>query len=405
MAERPLEGVRVLELARVLAGPWIGQTLADLGADVIKVEAPEGDETRGWGPPFAADGAAAYFHACNRGKRGIALDFREPGDLALARRLAAGAEVVIENFKVGGLAKFGLDYASVAAGNPGVVYASVTGFGQDGPLASRAGYDFIIQAMGGIMDLTGEPDGPPQKPGVAYADLFTGLYGTVAVLAALRLRDRTGRGQWIDLALFDTQLAVLANQAASHLIGGTAPRRMGNAHPSIVPYQVFDADDAPLVIACGNDGQFARLCAALDLAADPHWATQSATPRPPRRDRRRAAGTDRHAAPRSRARGDAGGGGAGRPDQQRGRSLRRAAGRRPRHGAGDRRVADAAAADPLLRRRCGRRPSAAAPRRGRRRDPRRPGGRSGLAAGVSQEGRKARAIETSASPRSRSRAT
>ena len=247
MAERPLAGVRVLELARVLAGPWIGQTLADLGADVIKVEAPEGDETRGWGPPFAADGAAAYFHACNRGKRGVALDFREPLDLERARRLAAGAEVVVENFKVGGLAKFGLDYASVAAGNPGVVYASVTGFGQDGPYAARAGYDFIIQAMGGIMDLTGEPDGPPEKPGVAYADLFTGLYGTVAVLAALRLRDASGRGQWIDLSLFDTQLAVLANQAANFLIGGVVPRRMGNAHPNIAPYQVFEAADGPLV--------------------------------------------------------------------------------------------------------------------------------------------------------------
>ncbi len=265
MAERPLAGLRVLELARVLAGPWIGQTLADLGADVIKVEAPGGDETRGWGPPFANDGAAAYFHACNRGKRGIALDFTDAGDLGLARRLAAGAEVVIENFKVGGLARFGLDHASVAAGNPGVVYASITGFGQDGPLAARPGYDFIIQAMGGIMDLTGDPDGPPQKPGVAYADLFTGMYGTVAVLAALRQRDRTGQGQWIDLGLFDTQLSVLANQAANHLIGGTVPRRMGNRHPNIVPYQVFEAADGPLVIACGNDGQFVRLCEELGL--------------------------------------------------------------------------------------------------------------------------------------------
>jgi crotonobetainyl-CoA:carnitine CoA-transferase CaiB-like acyl-CoA transferase len=275
MGERPLAGLRVLELARVLAGPWIGQTLADLGADVIKAESPEGDETRGWGPPFAADGAAAYFHACNRGKRGIALDFRAPGDLAVARRLAAAADVVIENFKVGGLARFGLDYAGVAAENPGVVYASVTGFGQDGPYAPRAGYDFIIQAMGGIMDLTGEPDGPPQKPGVAHADLFTGLYGTVAVLAALRLRDRTGQGQWIDLGLFDVQLAVLANQAANYLTGGAVPRRMGNAHPNITPYQVFEAADGPLVIACGNDGQFARLCAGLgvELHRDPRFRT------------------------------------------------------------------------------------------------------------------------------------
>ncbi|HVH02319.1 MAG TPA: CaiB/BaiF CoA-transferase family protein [Amaricoccus sp.] len=266
MPERPLAGLRVLELARVLAGPWVGQTLADLGADVVKVEAPAGDETRGWGPPFAEDGAAAYFHACNRGKRSIALDFGDPGDLALARSLAAAADVVVENFKVGGLVRFGLDHASVAAGNPGVVYASITGFGQDGPLAARPGYDFIIQAMGGIMDLTGEPDGPPQKPGVAHADLFTGMYATVAVLAALLQRQRTGRGQWIDLGLFDVQLAVLANQAANFLIGGGVPRRMGNAHPNIVPYQVFEAADGPLVIACGNDGQFARLCERLGLA-------------------------------------------------------------------------------------------------------------------------------------------
>lgn len=266
MAERLLGGLRVLELARVLAGPWIGQTLADLGADVVKVEAPAGDETRGWGPPFAEDGAAAYFHACNRGKRSLALDLADPAECALAKGLAARADVVIENFKVGGLARFGLDYPSVAANNPGVVYASITGFGQDGPLAARAGYDFIIQAMGGIMDLTGEPDGPPQKPGVAHADLFTGLYGTIAILAALRARDRSGQGQWIDLALFDTQLAVLANQATNHLIGGGVPRRMGNTHPNIVPYQVFVAADGPLVIACGNDAQFARLSAELGLA-------------------------------------------------------------------------------------------------------------------------------------------
>jgi crotonobetainyl-CoA:carnitine CoA-transferase CaiB-like acyl-CoA transferase len=275
MAETPLAGLRVLELARVLAGPWIGQTLADLGADVVKVESPAGDETRAWGPPFAEDGSAAYFHACNRGKRAIALDFGDPADLELARRLAGAADVVVENFKVGGLRKFGLDYASVSAANPGVIYASITGFGQTGPYAPRAGYDFIIQAMGGIMDLTGEPDGEPQKPGVAYADLFTGLYGTIAVLAALQLRARTGRGQWIDLGLFDAQLAVLANQATNHLIGGAVPRRMGNAHPNIVPYQVFAAADGPLVIACGNDGQFARLCAALglELDRDPRFAT------------------------------------------------------------------------------------------------------------------------------------
>lgn len=275
--ERPLAGLRVLELARVLAGPWIGQSLADLGADVVKVESPEGDETRGWGPPFAEDGAAAYFHAANRNKRGMVLDFRDAGDRALALRLASAADVVIENFKLGGLVKYGLDYASVAAANPRVVYASVTGFGQDGPLAPRAGYDFIIQGMGGLMDLTGEPDGPPEKAGVAFADLFTGLYGVIAIQAALALRERTGAGQWIDLALFDTQLAVLANQAANHLIGGGSPRRLGNAHPNIVPYQVFEAADAPLVIACGNDGQFARLCVGLGFAlhADARFATNA----------------------------------------------------------------------------------------------------------------------------------
>ncbi|MBP7242479.1 CaiB/BaiF CoA-transferase family protein [Amaricoccus sp.] len=271
--ERPLAGLKVLELARVLAGPWIGQTLSDLGADVVKVESREGDETRGWGPPFAEDGAAAYFHAANRGKRSIALDFRDPADADLARRLAAGADVVLENFKLGGLVRYGLDYASVAATNPAVVYCSVTGFGQTGPYAPRAGYDFIIQAMGGIMDLTGEPAGEAQKPGVAYADLFTGLYGTIAVEAALLMRERTGRGQWIDMALFDTQLAVLANQATNWLIGGKLPRRMGNAHPNIAPYQVLQAADGPFVLACGNDGQFVKLCAllGLDLPADPRF--------------------------------------------------------------------------------------------------------------------------------------
>ncbi len=275
MAGRPLEGLKVLELARVLAGPWIGQTLADLGADVIKVEAPEGDETRGWGPPFADDGAAAYFHAANRGKRSVALDFRDHTDAERARQLCATADVVIENFKVGGLVRYGLDYAAVAAANPGVVYCSITGFGQNGPYASRAGYDFIIQAMGGIMDLTGDPDGPPQKPGVAYADIFTGLYGTIAIQAALAMRARSGRGQHVDMSLFDTQLAVLANQATNWLIGGRSPRRMGNAHPNIAPYQVFEAADAPLVIACGNDGQFARMNAALELTLheDPRFAT------------------------------------------------------------------------------------------------------------------------------------
>lgn len=262
----PLSGIKVLELARVLAGPWMGQTLADLGADVIKVEAPEGDETRGWGPPFASDGAAAYFHCCNRGKRSIALDFKDAGDLALARQLAEGADIVIENFKVGGLAKFGLDYASLSASHPGLIYCSITGFGQTGPYAHRAGYDFIIQGMSGLMDLTGEPDGEPQKVGVAYADLFTAVYGVIGTQAALIQRMRTGRGQHIDMALFDTQVGVLANQATNFFWSGKAPRRIGNANPNIAPYQVFVAADGPFIIACGNDGQFERLCGVLGLS-------------------------------------------------------------------------------------------------------------------------------------------
>ncbi|MXU66778.1 CaiB/BaiF CoA transferase family protein [Oceanomicrobium pacificus] len=272
--QAPLNGIRVLELARVLAGPWIGQTLADLGADVIKVEAPGGDETRGWGPPFAEDGTAAYYHSCNRNKRSIALDFCDPDDLALVRDLARSADVLIENFKVGGLAKFGLDYATLSAETPGLVYCSVTGFGQDGPDAGRAGYDFIIQAMSGIMDITGEPDGPPTKPGVAYADIFTGLYGTIAVQAALRARDATGRGTHIDMALMDAQMGVLANQAANYFVSGRSPKRLGNSHPNIVPYQTFEAADGPFVIACGNDGQFARLSREMgkDWAADPRFA-------------------------------------------------------------------------------------------------------------------------------------
>jgi len=261
----PLHGLKVLELARVLAGPWAGQIFADLGADVIKVESPEGDETRFWGPPFAPDGAAAYYHCANRGKRDVTANFRNPDDLAMVKALAAEADVIIENFKLGGLAKFGLDYVSLAPSNPGLVYCSITGFGQTGPYAPRAGYDFIIQAMGGIMDLTGEPDGEPQKPGMAYADLFTGLYGVIGIQAALAQRAVTGKGQHIDMALFDTQLAVLANQSTNYLTSGISPRRMGNAHPNIVPYQVFYASDAPFVIACGNDHQFKHLCVKLGL--------------------------------------------------------------------------------------------------------------------------------------------
>lgn len=275
-APAPLEGLRVLELARILAGPWIGQTLADLGAEVIKVESPEGDDTRRWGPPFADDGTAAYFEACNRGKRSIALDFRSAADLDTIRRLADRSDVVIENFKRGGLAKYGLDYATLAARNPRLVYCSVTGFGKDGPYAARPGYDYVVQGMSGIMDLTGEAEGEPQKVGVAFADIFTGLYGVIAIQAALAQRERTGLGQWIDMALLDVMTAVLANQAQSYLTSGVVPRRMGNAHPSIVPYQVFPVADGHLIVAVGNDRQFAALCVVLGcapLAADPRFAT------------------------------------------------------------------------------------------------------------------------------------
>ena len=265
-AQRPLEGLKVLELARILAGPWIGQTLADLGATVIKVEGPGGDDTRKWGPPWLGENAA-YFHACNRGKASIALDFDNPEDLDVLMGLADEADIVIENFKVGGLKRFGLDYESLAARNPRLIYCSVTGFGQTGPYAQRAGYDVMIQAMSGIMDLTGDPDGPPQKMGVAFADIFTGLYGVIAVQAALTQRDRTGRGQHIDMALFDSMLGVLGNQAMNYLATGTAPSRLGNAHPNIVPYQDFPVVDGHIIIACGNDAQFEKLCDLLEMPA------------------------------------------------------------------------------------------------------------------------------------------
>ena len=278
----PLAGIRVVELARILAGPWAGQVLADLGADVVKVESPQGDDTRQWGPPFVdyPDGGrdAAYFHACNRGKRSVVADFDTAQGRDLARGLCTDADIVIENFKVGGLARFGLDYASLAALNPRLVYCSVTGFGQDGPYATRPGYDFIVQAMGGIMDLTGESGGAPQKPGVAYADLFTGLYAVIAIQAALRERDRSGLGCHIDVALLDTQVAVLANQALNYLVSGNTPVRMGNAHPNLVPYQVFTVADGELVIAVGNDAQFRRFVELLglaELAEDPRARTNA----------------------------------------------------------------------------------------------------------------------------------
>ena len=264
----PLNGLKVLELARILAGPWAGQTLADLGADVVKVESPEGDDTRGWGPPFvaAADGgdlSAAYFHACNRGKRSVVADFTTAEGRALVKRLAASADVVIENFKVGGLAKYGLDHASLSAINPRLIYASITGFGQDGPYAARAGYDFLIQGMGGAMSITGDPAGQPTKTGYAVVDLFSGLYATIGILAALHRREETGEGAWIDCALLDSQVGVLGNQALNYLVSGNAPTRLGNAHPNVVPYEVFPARDGHIIIAVGNDGQFQRLCAAL----------------------------------------------------------------------------------------------------------------------------------------------
>ncbi|WP_066798212.1 CaiB/BaiF CoA transferase family protein [Sphingomonas soli] len=279
---KPLAGIKVVELARILAGPWCGQLLADLGAEVIKIERPgAGDDTRHWGPPFlhAPDGTnldAAYFHACNRGKRSRAIDIATPDGQAEVRALIAGADVVIENYKVGGLAKYGLDAASLIAAHPRLVVCSITGFGQGGPYAARAGYDFIIQGMGGAMSLTGEPDGPPQKAGVAYADIFTGVYSAVAILSALRRRDVTGKGAHIDMALLDTQVGVLANQALNWMADpAKIPSRMGNGHANLVPYQAFACADGELIVAVGNDSQFRKLCSILklDLADDPRFAT------------------------------------------------------------------------------------------------------------------------------------
>jgi crotonobetainyl-CoA:carnitine CoA-transferase CaiB-like acyl-CoA transferase len=280
----PLAGLRVLELARILAGPWAGQILADLGADVVKVERKgTGDDTRGWGPPFveAADGShlgAAYFHATNRGKRSIELDFESEDGRRIVKKLAACSDVLIENFKVGGLAKFGLDYASLSKDNPRLIYCSVTGFGQTGPYALRAGYDLMAQGMGGIMDLTGTPDGEPQRAGVPVADIFTGIYSVVGILAALIERGRTGRGCQVDTALVDSQVGVLANQALNYLVSGKVPKRIGNAHPNIVPYQVFPVADGHIIIATGNDSQFAKLCGVLgepDISGEPNYRANS----------------------------------------------------------------------------------------------------------------------------------
>ena len=284
---KPLVGIRVLDLSRVLAGPWATQLLADLGAEVIKVEKPGvGDDTRHWGPPWHEhDGekVAAYYLAANRGKRSVAIDFATEDGAALVRRMATDADVLVENFKVGGLAKFGLDAASLRAAYPRLIYASITGFGQDGPYAQRAGYDYIIQGMGGLMSLTGLPDGEPGggpiRVGVAVADLFTGLYASNAILAALYRRAETGQGATIDMALFDTQLAMLANQASNALVSGRDPGRQGAGHPNIVPYQPFAASDQPVIVAVGNDGQFRKFAVILghpDWADDERFATNAA---------------------------------------------------------------------------------------------------------------------------------
>lgn len=285
MSNPPLHGVRVIELARILAGPWAGQLLADLGADVIKVENPDGgDDTRKWGPPFVTghDGenlSAAYYHSCNRGKRSIAIDFSTSEGAEIVRKLVADADVLIENFKLGGLKKYGLDYESLKKINPKLVYCSITGFGQDGPYAARAGYDFIVQGMSGLMSITGPAGGEPQKVGVAVTDIFTGLYSVIAIQAALRHAEATGQGQHVDMALFDAQMSVLANQNLNYLVSGNSPVQMGNAHPNISPYEVLPVSDGHFILAVGNDGQFQKFCAIVGLeaiATDPLFATNSA---------------------------------------------------------------------------------------------------------------------------------
>ena len=270
----PLEGLRVIDMSRVLAGPWAGQAFADLGADVIKVESPKGDDTRAWGPPFIErdeDTSAAYFYSANRGKRSICVDFTTSSGQDTMRRLLETADVLIENYKVGGLTKYGLDYSAVNQINPRIVYCSITGFGQTGPYAERAGYDYLIQGMSGLMSITGEPDGAPQRVGVAVTDLFAGLYCVIGAQAALAQRERTGKGQQVDISLLDTATSILANQAMNYLATGKAPQRTGNYHPNLVPYQVFRTSDGHIIIATGNDEQFGRLCGVLgfsDLAKD-----------------------------------------------------------------------------------------------------------------------------------------
>ena len=281
-----LSHLRVLDLSRVLAGPWASQVLADLGAEVIKVERPgEGDETRAWGPPWLRDARdhetseSAYFASANRGKRSLTVDISRPEGQAIIHRLLERSDVLLENYKVGALARHGLGWEQVSARHPRVVYCSISGFGQSGPYSGRAGYDFLVQAMGGLMSITGSPDGPPTKVGVAIADVLTGMYAATAVLAALAHRDRSGRGQHVELALLDVQIATLANQVENYLVTGRSPQRLGNSHPSIVPYQAFATRDGHAVLAVGNDGQFARFCAAAgrpELAGDERFSTNSA---------------------------------------------------------------------------------------------------------------------------------
>lgn len=278
----PLEGLKVVELARILAGPWIGQSLADLGADVVKVEAETGDDTRTWGPPFIerdGDKTAAYYYCANRGKDCVTADFRTPEGQQMVRDLIKDADILVENFKVGGLAKYGLDYESLSKLNPRLIYCSVTGFGQDGPWAKRAGYDFLLQGLSGLMSVTGDPDGQPQKVGVAITDIVTGLYGTIGILAAVEQRHRTGRGQHVDMSLLDCATALMANQAMNFLATGNSPYRLGNEHPNIAPYQVCPVKDGHIILAVGNDGQFQRFCKVIgrdDLAADTRFGTNSA---------------------------------------------------------------------------------------------------------------------------------
>ncbi|MEM7076405.1 MAG: CaiB/BaiF CoA-transferase family protein [Pseudomonadota bacterium] len=282
MTQPPLAGLKVIELARILAGPWAGQTLSDLGADVTKIESASGDDTRNWGPPFIArdeDRSAAYFHGCNRGKRSVVIDIKSPDGQEKLRAMAQDADVLIENFKVGGLKKYGLDYDTLSAGNPRLIYCSITGFGQTGPYAHRPGYDYIIQGMSGLMSITGTPEGQPLKTGVAVTDLFTGLYAATAILSAVYARQTTGTGQHIDMSLLDCAVAMNANQAMNYLSTGTPPGRLGNVHPNLAPYQVFDCSDGHMIVAVGNDTQFVRFCALLgcpDLAERDEFRTNPA---------------------------------------------------------------------------------------------------------------------------------